>query len=633
MTYSALRVPIRFQRIFIVLILFTSVYFLISMIFSKLSFSYDTNQFTRDYCHQPNLDIYDPEIMEFIKYQPPLNCSVKDWVTVEGNIAKITDEAKKQYGNVKCQFVDVVRSSDYSSFAGVRTISHTEYNLEGSDFFRVNCFSESGAQWESRMAGARIDQDIFEKTGWKHLPKDSLQLNVLIFGFDSLSRMTFMRKLPKSYKKLKSLGSIVLQGYNILGDGTPQAIIPLLTGRTELELPDTRRRMGNKATYVDVYPFIWNDYSNHGYVTAFMEDTPNTGIFTYRLKGFKTVPTDHYMRTYYVDAVEDFGNHKPYCMAGTPRHKIMLDYARHIFTVYPNKPKFVFGFHGELSHDSYNLIGAADDDLTEWIQWFEDKGYLNNTVLILMSDHGHRFASVRKTQQGKLEERLPFFSFRFPSWFQRKYREAYENFEKNANRLTTAFDVHATLASILKFDGAGHGSTNDRAISLFKEIPEDRTCSDAGIESHWCACLTWEKISESTQFVYHIGQEFVKFLNGYTRKYSDLCSTLRLAKVLEAAKFLPNRNVLAFKEANDADGYVPDMSGKTVITKEIYQLRIQTEPGNGLFEFSCVYRPLDEMLSFQYSDVSRINKYGNDSACIEDTQEQLRKYCHCKKAA
>lgn len=81
------------------------------------------------------------------------------------------------------------------------------------------------------MAGARIDQDIFEKTGWKHLPKDSLQLNVLIFGFDSLSRMTFMRKLPKSYKKLKSLGSIVLQGYNILGDGTPQAIIPLLTGK------------------------------------------------------------------------------------------------------------------------------------------------------------------------------------------------------------------------------------------------------------------------------------------------------------------------------------------------------------------------------------------------------------------
>lgn len=70
--------------------------------------------------------------------------------------------------------------------------------------------------------------------------------------------------------------------------------------------------------------------------------------------------------------------------------QVMLDYARHLYTVYPTKPKFVFGFHGELSHDSYNLIGAADDDLVEWIKWFEEKGYLNDTILILMSDHGHR---------------------------------------------------------------------------------------------------------------------------------------------------------------------------------------------------------------------------------------------------
>lgn len=80
------------------------------------------------------------------------------------------------------------------------------------------------------MAGVRLDSDILERVGWEYVPKDGLKLNVLMFGFDSLSRMTFMRKLPKSYEKLKSLDAIVLEGYNILGDGTPQAIIPLLTG-------------------------------------------------------------------------------------------------------------------------------------------------------------------------------------------------------------------------------------------------------------------------------------------------------------------------------------------------------------------------------------------------------------------
>lgn len=81
------------------------------------------------------------------------------------------------------------------------------------------------------MAGARYDQDIFDRSGWHLLPKDALKLNVLMFGFDSLSRNTFIRKLPLSYDYLiKELDATVLEGYNIVGDGTPQALIPLLTG-------------------------------------------------------------------------------------------------------------------------------------------------------------------------------------------------------------------------------------------------------------------------------------------------------------------------------------------------------------------------------------------------------------------
>lgn len=73
--------------------------------------------------------------------------------------------------------------------------------------------------------------------------------------------------------------------YNIVGDGTPQALIPILTGKTELELPDTRKRIPN-SNFVNVYPFIWKDFKEAGYVTAFFEDLPEQGTFTYRLKGF-----------------------------------------------------------------------------------------------------------------------------------------------------------------------------------------------------------------------------------------------------------------------------------------------------------------------------------------------------------
>lgn len=83
--------------------------------------------------------------------------------------------------------------------------------------------------------GIRSDQDIFDRTGWNKVPKDSLRLNVLIFGFDSMSHNMWKRKLPKTYKfATDDLKGIALNGYNIIGDGTPQALIPILTGKTEL---------------------------------------------------------------------------------------------------------------------------------------------------------------------------------------------------------------------------------------------------------------------------------------------------------------------------------------------------------------------------------------------------------------
>lgn len=157
------------------------------------------------------------------------------------------------------------------------------------------------------------------------MPPETLKLNVLILGFDSLSRNTFIRLLPKSYTFLKDqLHSLVLEGYNVVGDGTPQALIPFLTGKIELELPETRKRMGYKANFVDVYPMIWKNFKKHGYVTSFMEDVQHIGTFTYRLKGFKEQPTDHYMRTYYVAASPFFKYSKKFCMGGIPRHMVRM---------------------------------------------------------------------------------------------------------------------------------------------------------------------------------------------------------------------------------------------------------------------------------------------------------------------
>lgn len=53
------------------------------------------------------------------------------------------------------------------------------------------------------------------------------------------------------------------------------------------------------ANFVDIYPFIWNNFSDAGYVTLYGEDAAGIGTFTYRLKGFKKQPTNHYTRTFF----------------------------------------------------------------------------------------------------------------------------------------------------------------------------------------------------------------------------------------------------------------------------------------------------------------------------------------------
>lgn len=178
-------------------------------------------------------------------------------------------------------------------------------------------------RWRSVLAGVKYDPYVEQQHNWDTVP--GLKLNVLMFGFDSLSRNTFIRKLPRTYHFIKQrLDALVLEGYNIVGDGTPQALIPILTGKIELELPETRKRMGHNAYYVNVYPMIWNKYKEHGYITGFMEDVPHIGTFTYRLKGFDEQPTHHYMRTYYLAASPYFKTYNKFCIAGIPRHMVCI---------------------------------------------------------------------------------------------------------------------------------------------------------------------------------------------------------------------------------------------------------------------------------------------------------------------
>lgn len=64
---------------------------------------------------------------------------------------------------------------------------------------------------------------------------------------------------------------------------------------------------------------------------------------------------------------------------------------------------------------------------------------------------------------------------------------------------------------------------------------------------------------------------------------------MEIEQIEWATKMAPNEGLLKFHQAADTDGFVPDMSSNTQVTKVYLQLKVITRPANAIFEFSCQY--------------------------------------------
>lgn len=99
-----------------------------------------------------------------------------------------------------------------------------------------------------------------------------------------------------------------------------------------------------------------------------------------------------------------------------------------------------------LTHNNVNYAGYADLPVYSLLSKLFANDLMNDTILFLFSDHGIRFGKWRITASGTIEERLPFLYIYLPKAF--RTETIHKNLVTNAHRLTTPFDVYATLRHI-----------------------------------------------------------------------------------------------------------------------------------------------------------------------------------------
>lgn len=368
---------------------------------------------------------------------------------------------------------------------------------------------------------------------------------------------------------------------------------------------------------LDECPFLWKDFRDRGYVVAYGEDNPVLSTFNYARVGFLNTPTDYYTRPYWLAAYEHLNvttrDHIDVCLGYNTVADHLFPYAFDYATLYKNNPFFGIFWSNTFSHDYFNGPTAMDDNVKDYLIDMENRGILNDSMVVFFSDHGIRFGDVRYLFTGWYEERLPYMFISLPPWFRDQHPEIVEALTFNRNRLTNPFDLHMTLKHVLELSGRAEAlppapnCTN--CHSLFKKMPA-RSCEEASIPNYWCACESYQEISIDDEMVRMVVNFTIDQLNNELRQQRDdndepLCAELTLDKVYSA-----RRGELLIVE-DDFD---------------IYMCIFSAQPSGAKFESSVKYSNKTEEFELNGS-VSRINRYEHQGDCMNNPI--MRKYCYC----
>ena len=225
------------------------------------------------------------------------------------------------------------------------------------------------------------------------------KMNLLFMKFDSISKKHFKRIFPSTYKYLveKMKNNIFYDELSSVGENSYPNMVPILTGiivdpLVEYKYESEVDKYRDKNGYFDHLPFIWNEFEKEGYLTMYQEDMPSICQFNYNKPGFRWLPTAVYAKPYWVEHYRK-RNDSSRCINGIPTYKKYFELLENFMDRMntgknKNIPYVSFNFHSEYTHDDIAVPLNMDKYLKNMLQKFETKGYFNNTLLILFSDHG-----------------------------------------------------------------------------------------------------------------------------------------------------------------------------------------------------------------------------------------------------
>ncbi|KAH8273935.1 hypothetical protein KR044_004404, partial [Drosophila immigrans] len=585
-------------------------------------------------CKIPRLDPFSHDSMEFFKPPDFMKCTNQpDLVTAQYDIERrqyklhINEALPELISNISdygCTYKEIIRGEN-DSIVWTSQAFAFEQNWWVPHHIQaiiVECHVLSNSTRVIQRDAFAFVQHPIGRNDKIDEERSRTHPNVVVIGIDAMSQMNFQRTMPLTANFVRQTGWYEMLGYNKIGDNTLPNMLALLMGGTPTGW-NTYCNI-NKPGCMDSYNFIWKNYRNAGYLTAYAEDLSTYDTFHYLLPGFVRQPVDYYLHPFLkaieqsMETVKHLGY--DFCVGRRQSYRYVLDYCQQIvkrFVQETPKPLFGLFWMNSFSHDDFTGAVSVDSDFVSYLERFEELGLFERSIVILLSDHGQRSGPLMTLPSSFLEERLPMLHVYVPPWYRQKYPEVARALDLNRRQLSSPFDLNLAFKHLLQMLHPRlrfYQQECSACVSLFNVLPQNRNCRQAGIPEHWCSCEPYKQVPQTEReqelarlVVYRMNQYLVK------RNHEKQCYHLKIRKLL----LVERRQYF-----NDDGLEVPSAD-----RLDTYRLKFTTKPNGGLFRATLSASEDASMVVVHEEFISRLNSYRKDAHCIQD--RLAKKFCAC----
>lgn len=319
--------------------------------------------------------------------------------------------------------------------------------------------------------------------------------NVLILYIDNLSRAHFYRKMPKTAEWLSQfvdnqdgdLNTYQFFRYHSVFYNTIFSNNALYYGEVE-DVNDTSQNM-------------FDAYSRNGYMTGFFKDSCESTSNSIADPNMKLHHWDHFggsvtCDTNYDD--HDFTSLTVFegkssavrrCFYSKNMHEYQIEYLKQFWAAYPENRKF-FRTHFSEAHElTGELIKYADEDIRDLLQYFYEQGYLEDTFVTLLADHGAHALTLRFPA---FPDNSRYIENYYPILIHLTKNDIPErsNFflKENEQSFISSHDVYSGLKSIAE-NLPSHSKSVESYSYIREKVPSTHDCtgSSAYLAECWCS--------------------------------------------------------------------------------------------------------------------------------------------------